>query len=720
MNASLCTSCSAIDLKALFRHELPRLQAIPLGRLETILSRAPQCALCDLVIEAFGSPQPFYNADAQKVLKFLQEDKGGTECWLYSYKFIRDRNDQTSGLNDAMRLAITTLHPSKSHEHNRFARRTHAGDIQLMGSSALSLNTNERFYGRVVPDTLNFSLAKLWLDTCRSKHGRLCSEPGFSNEGSTFLAPPRCLTVIDVSERCLVQLPHAAEYVALSYCWSNGSSLNNVTSNCKDLHLAGSLTSSQGLSKTIDDAINCTADLGQGYLWVDQLCITQDDDEDKRVQIAQMDRVYGCAFVTIVEAPDRTETVVRLPGYRSSTSKRYQVQRQVQVLNLAIPKPCLEDVLSNTRWDTRGWTFQETFLSRRLLYFTSHQVYFQCSCNICCEDTLGEDQNPDEFVHNSTNLWNPKGRHANEPDTDYGELPLLRSRYTDEDEAIRAYSTFVSYYLRRELSFASDILNAFDGLLHMFEYSMSTGFIVGLPERWFDHAILWQLYGPGNRRTGNTVHDFPSWSWAGWDGGSEPPFWLNSHDTVALIDWYYVAGNHTPKRISTSTVKDRSLTEDLQRAELGLPGATPGAPTPIQRSLDHHYLITTTGMATFLLDGSQLELEDEGLWLDGIHAKIFDLGSRHVGIILIDKEWASGNITETSKFQFILLSRAGRARIESVPVFDQAIFDTRPFCLLNVMLIIWSDGLAERVGVGNVHEDAWREAKPTPRSIWLV
>ncbi|XP_044724639.1 uncharacterized protein HRG_02535 [Hirsutella rhossiliensis] len=65
-------------------------------------------------------------------------------------------------------------------------------------------------------------------------------------------------------------------------------------------------------------------------------------------------------------------------------------------------RPQKAALVRNRRWNTRGWTYQELLLSRRLLFFTDSQVYFQCM----------------------SNLWNPGG--PSEGGLQLGSLHLKR------------------------------------------------------------------------------------------------------------------------------------------------------------------------------------------------------------------------------------------------------------------------------------------------------
>ena len=164
----------------------------------------------------------------------------------------------------------------------------------------------------------------------------------------------------------------------------------------------------------IQDAIHITMDLGETYLWVDAVCIIQDVEESKNPQILQMDRIYVEAFLTIVlatsiRAIDDIETYDSFYRYNENPEGIKQIVEMVQNVRLAVPFDTVSVVVAKSRWNTRAWTYQEALLSKRKLYFTECQVYFQCCCSVFCEDTIGEGCSPSSYVSVKSNLYNLGG-----------------------------------------------------------------------------------------------------------------------------------------------------------------------------------------------------------------------------------------------------------------------------------------------------------------------
>jgi hypothetical protein len=93
-------------------------------------------------------------------------------------------------------------------------------------------------------------------------------------------------------------------YIALSYVWGETNDFTLNSENISSFVKPGGLNShfSNDLPRTIRDAIIVTREIGERYLWIDSMCIQQDDIPEKREQIELMDWVYGHATLTIVAA----------------------------------------------------------------------------------------------------------------------------------------------------------------------------------------------------------------------------------------------------------------------------------------------------------------------------------------------------------------------------------------------------------------------------------
>jgi len=179
-------------------------------------------------------------------------------------------------------------------------------------------------------------------------------------------------------------------YAALSYVWGSYPAIKLKIDNVEQLQQPGFLGTLQ-LPQTITGASELASMLGIDYLWVDALCIIQDDDEDKKYQISKMGSIYNSAFLTIVAASEN-DSDASLPGLQPDT--RFFNQEEIVVLppseqNEGISLmttintqatnrgeffiDALEDI-DQSKWNNRAWTMQERVLSRRNIIFTKEQV----------------------------------------------------------------------------------------------------------------------------------------------------------------------------------------------------------------------------------------------------------------------------------------------------------------------------------------------------------
>jgi hypothetical protein len=119
------------------------------------------------------------------------------------------------------------------------------------------------------------------------------------------------------------------------------------------------------LAPTISDAMIFTREMGEQYLWVDSLCIIQDDAEEMRTMIQAMDRIYKAAILTIIAANgEDSQAGITLSSDFELSSAFY---RRDKIPDLGL-----------TTWGQRGWTYQEHQFWERAVIFDKRQAFYEC------------------------------------------------------------------------------------------------------------------------------------------------------------------------------------------------------------------------------------------------------------------------------------------------------------------------------------------------------
>jgi hypothetical protein len=224
-----------------------------------------------------------------------------------------------------------------------------------------------------------------------------------------------------------------------------------------------------------------------------------------------MHLIYGNAKLTLIAAAGE-DSRYGLPGVRG----RDRVEQKTLSIgdNLYIRTFTHASMALNaSRWATRGWTLQEAMLSNRRLIFTDYQVAFRCNGMHCSEAVYW----PYEQMHAKSSHRFPE----NVPWPPLGGL-TLDQKYHNELRPYFNLWRIIGEYSNRTLSYPSDTLNAFLGILSSFASRKTPIYHVwGVPllfqrNRW-ELKLKWLHRQPCHRREG-----FPSWSWAGWSGPVAP------------------------------------------------------------------------------------------------------------------------------------------------------------------------------------------------------
>ncbi|KAH6620034.1 heterokaryon incompatibility protein-domain-containing protein [Boeremia exigua] len=371
---------------------------------------------------------------------------------------------------------------------------------------------------------IDLELIQSWRRDCHNSHGSCCNDR-YSEALSQHVNE---LYFVDVIRGCLVLMPSTTPFIALSYVWGDVPVLKTKRQNLKFLQTEGVLHSGAGQSfhsmipATIRDAMYLVKSLGERYLWVDCLCVVQDAGSAEMNAVLQaMAYIYASAEFTIAVADGHTANH-GIRGIGGPSQKRcVQDFPDSAQLRRTYRYP------ENSRWANRGWTFQESLFSRRLLVFDV-VVSWLCGKDArheCFEDppvTHNDASFPDERLHSGAPM---------------GLMSLLLSV-----PCLGRWGLLVQDYSRRMLTFEDDTIRAFAGATSIMNSRFPGGILHGLPVFYFDIALLWQPDGPVTRRFGQ-----PSWSWTGWKGSIqcqgrwEPHFAGLYCDTGEPTDWLATA-----------------------------------------------------------------------------------------------------------------------------------------------------------------------------------
>ncbi|KAI1768195.1 heterokaryon incompatibility protein-domain-containing protein [Hypoxylon sp. FL1150] len=584
-------------------------------------------------------------------------------------------------------------------------------------SLAESLAGDLFFRGREVPATLDTDLLKGWLHRCNTEHEN-CLLP---DEQQDPLFKSSMVRLIDVEERKVIMTaPKGQEYVALSYVWGKDTKGILTKATLEVLSSPCSISEDpEAIPKSILDAMRLVRDIGLRYLWVDSLCIIQDDNLDRVQRMAYMGSIYSHASLVVIAASGK-DAHAGLPGV-AGNRKIWQYKQNVGDFPLITAQPWVAQAVKRTTWNTRGWTFQEAALARRTLVFTENQVYWNCQKNSYREDMTCEMvRQPVEINRTISSLWGRKG-------IGRGSCPTLK------------YCDRVTRFSEREFKDDGDALWAFDGIFASQSADFPKGFIWGTPYEILDTALLWTAgYGCGGvqmRESRHEVYDdkkgailnlkVPSWSWL-----SQRPvdlYHMCEEDVVSKVSWHrplFLACHATPNThfisppgstlFSDDTRDDGSVVRDY--GLLRFTART--AKLDIRRAATKHKRCRCRG-------------EHNHEW---VNTTVHDTRGRSIGILRINAEFLedkdtrlgecvvlSANVTdeenEVCKRSIVMDGEeiVSKGNVTHVGVCEHV-------KTYNIMLVEWDDSghIAKRVGLGEVKPKDWENLEICEKHIVLM
>jgi Heterokaryon incompatibility protein (HET) len=356
------------------------------------------------------------------------------------------------------------------------------------------------------------SVAKVqkWIDKCCNTH-TLC-QPRSSNPTAL---PKRVLDVNPPLVKLYETRNEHDKYVCLSHCWGNSRPTCCTTFTTLEANKNG--IAWHRLPATFRDAIDFTRRLGFRYIWIDSICIIQDNATDWAEQSALMAKIYENAYVTLCSTSSLNDDG-GCYSYASSNSRPMRISAQkrdgtayeVYVRQYLDGEHIPDWNRASRSWVrpqvplmTRAWTFQERLLSPRLVHFTTEEIIWECSTLRDCFCFQDESKRGSPMFR----LHSEKKLHL-EALVAAGKSPKTLEHYWD---------TIVYAYSGLNLSLEKDKLPALSGVAkQMWSLRQGDEYLAGLWRKTILSDLRWvPIHGNSSR-----LHSWrgPSWSWVSLDG----------------------------------------------------------------------------------------------------------------------------------------------------------------------------------------------------------
>lgn len=267
----------------------------------------------------------------------------------------------------------------------------------------------------------------------------------------------------------------------------------------------------RNVKKSIRDAMLLCIQLGTEYLWVDSLCIVQDDTADTERQMSKMDLIYTSSYCNIAaeDADDASK------GCFDRVDSKHAANHMVSV-DLGGTEPMRfrlrsswltgQEELDMTVLSSRGWVLQEQFLAPRTLHFGKYQLHWACRTSEASE------------TWPASALWDPGVRPVERSLRSLLSEQASRESYAGNDRSFDIWFNVVGAYTSRNLTYPSDRLRALEGIMAYCRNDViREDFRYGIMPNSLPAALLWSVTSPTKEQP-RLDSVAPTWSWASVSG----------------------------------------------------------------------------------------------------------------------------------------------------------------------------------------------------------
>jgi hypothetical protein len=428
-------------------------------------------------------------------------------------------------------------------------------------------------------------IATEWLQECKQNHPD-CAFPYKSN------LSPLPARVLDLDSNPPSPTPESiflrigkeskGEYAILSHCWGGTTVITTTTANVRTFIDHG--IDYETMPRTFRDAIDVCRQLGIRYLWIDSLCIIQDDEKDWEVESAKMADYYAGAMITLAANAGPTGDYGFFK-WQSVLESTHISAEPPQSTDASVPQDSERGCIASLSLgrahplEYRAWVLQEQTLSRRVLSFNRGEVDWACTE---ARSNMGPDRSLQGLLTQGPVLDAEPGPHigvgirgSGTMVQRYGPNPLNLIVNPGLDPGSLLFSPSGLWYLLitnyscRRLTFVSDKLPALAGLAKLYQNSREDKFLAGLWQSDIVMGLMWRHLGSDSEKScgrPKELKSIPTWSWASVGGGVA---WLKMYvanrrtDLVMQTPEVTYSGTPLTSPISTATLTFLSRMEKV-------------------------------------------------------------------------------------------------------------------------------------------------------------
>lgn len=416
-------------------------------------------------------------------------------------------------------------------------------------------------------------------------------------------------------------------YICLSHCWGE---LRLLTTTKETYAQRIAQIPLSTLPRTFQETLTTARVLGIQYVWIDSLCIIQDDANDWERESSMMADIYGNSYITITAAASPDSTGGLFFGENHGGTGPFQVDRTltrrlgsdifVKELPYHGAYPAFGSVGSG-KWlptHNRAWVHQEYLLSPRVLQFGKSELRWDCGGGSSCCSFSGP----------------PPRKNAREIllDAMFEPDPLTR-----QELVLQRWKREIKAYSRKALTVPSDKLPAFSGVARKFQPVLGPRYLAGMWETGLLSQLCWMATSPGKRPA---EYRAPSFSWASVDGEIVHP--LSELDIpreeviaryqLSILDIYCDPASSDPTgsvRAGTLTVRGRVIQANYMRLPDDTLNATDNTNLDFRPDLRHR-VVKDDILYTFTPDDETLVLDQRTPTVYCLRVAIFEWSPDYV------------------------------------------------------------------------------------------